>query len=104
MSDPLPDPYHVAYSERVRNGVRALIRIAKARGLGEEVLAALKEIDRRLQVYPQFGEPLCNLKLEPAQLWIGTVPPLVVRYVLDEEKRLVMIPVPIRPLPGSGLD
>jgi hypothetical protein len=31
------------------------------------------------------------------------VPPLVVQYVLDEEKRLVMVVLPFRPLTRSGL-
>ncbi len=99
-----PDPYRVVYSEHVRNELRDLAARAKSRGLGRQVLAALKEIDRRLHIYPQFGEPLLDLKLEPAQVWIGVIPPLVVQYVLDDERRLVMVVVPIRPLPNSGLD
>jgi len=71
--------------------------------MGAEVLAAIKEIDRRLRIYPQFGQPLSDLLLEPAQLWIGVVSPLVVHYYLDEKRRLVMVVDPIRPLSNSGL-
>jgi hypothetical protein len=62
----------------------------------------LKEIDRLLHLYPQFGQPLADLQLEPAQLWIGVVAPLVVRYVLDEERRLVMVATLPVLLPSSG--
>ena len=105
MSEPSsgPAPYQVAYSGWVKDELRALGARATARGLGSQFLAALKEIDQRLKVYPQFGEPLRDLELEPAQLWIGVIAPLVVQYVLDEERRLVMVSVPILPLPRSGL-
>lgn len=71
-------------------------------GFGPQFLSAVKEIDQRLRLYPQFGQPLCDLKLEPAQIWIGVVPPLVVRYVLDTDRRLVMVTTPILALPQSG--
>jgi hypothetical protein len=105
MSAPSTDPvaYKVSYSERVRQELRALISRATAIGRGEEVLQAVQEMDRRLQIYPQFGEPLQNLNLKPLQIWVGVVPPLVVKYVLDEERKQVMIGVPIMPLPKSGL-
>src|SRR5438874_5510713 len=73
---PPPAPYRVEYSERVRQ-----------RGDGEEFLAALKEFDRRLRIYPQFGEPLVDLTKEPGQVWIGTVRPLAMRYGGLEERR-----------------
>ncbi len=107
MNDPpptSPDPYHVAYSERVRKELVHLVARAKKVGLDQQVIAAVKEIDWRLHIYPQFGEPLQDLALEPAQLWIATVTPLVVRYILDEERRLVMVVVPFLPLPKSGLE
>src|SRR5437660_1281442 len=100
----VPDPYRVAYSERVRNELKSLIARAKGRGLGQQVLAALKELDYRLHIYPQFGQPLFDLKLEGAQVWIATVPPLTIKYVLDEKQRAVMVIQPLAPLPGSGLE
>jgi hypothetical protein len=98
-----PEPYRVSYSERVRADLKNLIATAKARGLATQVLAAVREVDRRLHIYPQFGQPIRDLKLEPAQLWIGVVAPLVVRYVVDEQNRTVLVVVPLVPLPGSGL-
>jgi len=79
-----------------------LPRGAKERGLGPQFLAALKEIDYRLRIYPQFGQPLSDLTLETAVIWIGVVPPLVVHYVLDEAQRTVFVVVPLVPLSNAG--
>jgi hypothetical protein len=98
-----PQPCRVTYSGLVRDELRALILRAAARGRGSEFLAAARLIEERLRIYPQFGEPLRDLVLEPLRLWIGVVPPLVVQYTLDEENRVVMVSVPIRPLSDSEL-
>jgi hypothetical protein len=37
------------------------------------------------------------------RLFIGTVSPLVLKYVI-EDRRLVIVAVPLLPLPRSGLD
>jgi hypothetical protein len=99
-----PEPYRVTYTEHVRRELRNLIARAKKRGLGDQVIAAVRQIDERLRVYPQFGQPLRDLELKPAQLWIGVVPPLVVHYLLDEESRLVIVGAPITPITNSGID
>jgi hypothetical protein len=99
-----PTLYRVSYSGRVQDQLRLLVTRARERGLAPQVLAALRAIDERLRLYPQFGQPFRDLTLEPAKLWVGVVPPLVVQYFLDEERRLVMVGVPILPLPNSGLD
>lgn len=98
-----PIRYRVCYSERVRNELKKLIARANERGLGSQVLDAVKEMDRRLSSEPLFGEPLIDLSLEPSQMRIGTVPPLVVRYAVYPEKRLVIVSIPIETLPRSGL-
>lgn len=105
MNEPSPPParFEVSYSSRVRLELSRLAARAKARGIGKQLLAALKEIERRLRIYPEFGEPLYDLNLIPGQIWIGTVPPLVVRYLIDFEKRLVIVATPFMPLPNSGL-
>ena len=94
-----PVPYHVSYSGSVRQRLVSLSEQAIEHGLGVTYLASLEEVDRRLRIYPQFGEPLADLKLIPAQLWIGTVWPLVLRYSLDDERRLVMVVAPFLLLP-----
>ena len=86
MSDSpsVPIPYGVSYSGNVREKLKSFANKASEQGLGQEYLASLKEFDYRLRIYPQFGEPLLDLKLKPSQLWIGVVWPLVMRYSLDD--------------------
>lgn len=105
MSDPpfTSGPYRVFDSGRVRDELERLVAQARTRGLAPHVLAAVKEIDRRFRVYPQFGQPLRDLNQRPLCLWLGCVPPLSVHYVLDEERRQVSVAVPLTPLPRSGL-
>ncbi|MBA4186499.1 MAG: hypothetical protein C0467_00630 [Planctomycetaceae bacterium] len=96
-----PIPYRVSYSQRVREELVALVnRVGPFR---VQLLAALREIDHRLRIYPQFGQPLFKLMIEPVEVWIGVVAPLVVEYVLDEETRTVNVLKPFRVLPGFGL-
>jgi hypothetical protein len=98
-----PSRYQVSYTELVRNELSKLLARAEERGLGSEVRAAVAEIDHHLRVYPQFGEPLRDLSLKSAQLWVGFVGPLKVHYAIYEEQRLVIVSVPIEPLRHSGL-
>ena len=86
-----PAPYRVVYSDRVRQRLLLLADVARQRGDGEAFLAALKEFDRRLSLYPQFGEPLVDLTREAGQVWIGTVRPLALRYAVFDERRVVMV-------------
>jgi hypothetical protein len=86
-----PEPYSVDYSGRVRQRLRALTKLARERGDAEAFVAALREFDRRLRVYPQFGEQLTDLKHEPGQMWIGSVPPLTMRYAVFDERRMVVV-------------
>lgn len=89
-------PYRVVYSELVRNELKGLLTEAKSHGLGLQALEAIKTIDYRLRVYPQFGEPLRDLTTLGVTLWIGSVPPLVVKYVIDEDARSVFVVVPLQ--------
>ncbi|CAN5569865.1 hypothetical protein BH10PLA2_BH10PLA2_40280 [soil metagenome] len=105
MSGPGGSPalYSVTYSAAVRQRLKLLAGTARARGDGEEFIAALREFDRRLQVYPQFGDPLLDLVAEVGQIRLGAVPPLAMRYGVVEDRRLVLVaspPVllPMRPL------
>ena len=86
-----PEPYRVIYSERVRQRLLALADMARERGDGNAFVAALKEFHRRLGLYPQFGEPLSDLTQEVGQVWVGIVRPLSMRYVVLDERRLVMV-------------
>ena len=102
MIEDAPVPYRVVYSAAAREALRKLAARAKAAGRGEPFLAAVKEFDRILRLYPQFGEPLTDLTLEAGQVWRGTVPPLVLRYAVYEERRLVIVATPPLLLPGSS--
>ncbi|MGL4463440.1 MAG: hypothetical protein ACRC1K_14920 [Planctomycetia bacterium] len=86
--------YHVFYSGRVRRRILELAAVARVRGDGEAFLTALREFDRRLHVYPQFGDPLTDLLPEVGQVRLGTVPPLAMRYGVLEERRLVFVAAP----------
>lgn len=86
--------YHVSYTAVVRERLKVLAGYARARGDGEDFIAALKEFDRRLRIYPQFGDPLLDLKTELGQVRIGTVPPLAMRYAVIEGRRLVFVAAP----------
>lgn len=99
---PAPVPYKVSYSQRVRDDLRLLIERAQAAGRGKEHLDAAKEIAARLRIYPQFGDPLLDLTHETGKIWIATVWPLVVRYAIYEDLRLVMVATPIMELPKPG--
>src|SRR5580765_6263346 len=89
MSGPIP--YRVSYSERVLQRLRHMVDIARERGDAEELVAAMEEFDRRLKLYPQFGEPLVDLAHEKGQIWIGTVPPLTMRYAVLDDRRKVTV-------------
>ena len=91
MSESLPTLYEVVYSGRVRRRIVEMAGETARRGDSEAFAASLKEFHHRLCVYPQFGDPLTDLTVEPSQIRIGTVPPLVMRYGLYEERRLVLV-------------
>jgi hypothetical protein len=98
--------YETSYTGRVRDALRAMV--ARNPAHAAPILAAVREIDRRLRIYPQFGQPLRELTVERAQEWIGGVPPLVVRYVVVEADesghgRQVMVVRPFTPLPHTGI-
>ena len=94
MSDPTaprPQEYAISCSERVREHLRALGRICRQRGDGNEFLAALQEFERRLRIYPQFGDPLSDLAAVQGTNRIGVIRPLSIRYVLIESHRSVLL-------------
>jgi hypothetical protein len=105
VSETLNEPsyYQVSYTEFVRIELSKLLAKAEERGLGSQVREAVEKINYNLRVYPQFGEPLRDLSMKSAQLWVGFVGPLKVHYAIYEEQRLVIVSVPIEPLRHSGL-
>ena len=83
--------YRVSYSGRVRQRILELAAVARVRGDGDDYLSALREFDRRLRVYPQFGDPLVDLLVEVGQVRLGAVPPLAMQYGVLEEQKLVLV-------------
>lgn len=86
-----PPAYQVIYSDWVRDRLLELADEANRRGDGPEYAAAAREFHRRLCVYPQFGDPLIDLRGYPGQVRLGVVPPLAMRYAVLEEQRLVFV-------------
>jgi hypothetical protein len=84
-----PVPYAVEYTGLVMRWLRGLSQEAAARGDGQEFAAALKEFDRLLRVYPQFGDPLNDLNIGGGQVRLGIIRPLSMRYGVKEELRMV---------------
>lgn len=98
--------YEVSFSGRVRELLDELAARNPTRM--SELGRAVREIERLLHVYPQFGEPLQDLSKPGVCLWVGVVPPLTVHYVVIEaddrgRRRQVSILRPLTPLPNSGL-
>jgi len=83
--------YTVSCSGRVREHLATLSKVSRERGDGAEFLAALREFERRLRVYPQFGDPLADLNLIGGTIRIGVVRPLSMRYAVVESRRLVLL-------------
>lgn len=91
MTPETPVSYAVSYSERAREHLRRLGAAARDRGDGEAFVHALREFHRRLCIFPQFGDPLSDLRIEAGQVRIGVVAPLVMRYGVYEDSRMVFV-------------
>jgi hypothetical protein len=67
------------------------VTLAPTVALSREIAVSIKEFDKRLGMYPQFGEPLHPLSTPELVLWIGIASPLTLRYVIDDVHRLVFV-------------
>ena len=75
-----------------------------AKGRFAEFAKAVRDIDTRLQWIPlDFGEPLQDYPTLGIKEHIGVLGPLVVKYGVDEVRRLVYVSLPFDLLPRSGL-
>ncbi len=99
---PSPVPYRVIISGRVNAELRGLIQRAQAAGFTWQLLAALKDLQRILSIYPQYGDPLRNLATPGETVYAAAFPPLYVEYIIDEPTRSVFIVIPIKALPNAG--
>ena len=97
-------PYRVIYSERCRDQTRELLARAAAKGRLAEIAQAIRDVHKRLQWIPlDFGEPLQDFVRLGIKEHIGVVAPLVVKYGVDEARRIVYVSLPFDLLPNSGL-
>ena len=96
-------PYVLEYSGRVQDELTALIVRARIHGRHSPLVTAARTVDYRLRVYPQSGQPLRDLVGAAGQLWVGVVPPLVVHYVIFEERRLVSVALPLKLMRGYDI-
>jgi hypothetical protein len=97
-------PYRIVYSQLCRDTTKELLTRAVAQGQFAEVAQAVRDVNSRLEWIPlDFGEPLRDLLHLGIQVFIGSVPPLVVEYGIDEARRIVYVSNPFKLLPNSGL-
>jgi hypothetical protein len=97
-------PYRLVYSERCREATRQLLARAAAKGRFADFAQAVRDIENRLQWIPlDFGEPLRDFEKLGIQLRIATVAPLVVKFGVDQARRIVYVNLPFDLLSRSGL-
>ena len=109
MSEPPPsaEPYRIDFAVVAVRALEGFRDRAIAAGRGRLFLDALKQVKRILRIYPQFGEPLRELRQAGHTVYascILTVAPLVVEYILDELNRRVIVVTPPKLLPHSGFE
>jgi hypothetical protein len=91
-----PTRYEVIISQWVRQRLLEFADVAKARGDAAQFLDSLKAFQRRLELYPQFGDPIIDLKAHVGQIRVGIIPPLAMRYgVLEEQRKVVVTAGPV---------
>jgi hypothetical protein len=94
----------VVYPGLCREETKQLLARAKPKGRTAEVANAIRGIDIRLQWIPlDFGEPLQDFVHLGIKEHIGVLEPIVVRYGVDEARRIVYVALPFDLLPRSGL-
>jgi hypothetical protein len=77
----------------------------RPRGDGPAFAAALREFHRRLELFPQFGDPILDLVVEQGQIRLGIIRPLSMRYGVYEERRMVLcgaIPILLPPVKADA--
>jgi hypothetical protein len=84
--------YTVHGSGKIAETIRRVQRLAKEQGRGQQALAAIKEIVRRLQEDPnELGEPLYGLSVLGLEVRTCAIRPVAVDFAVDQERFLVFI-------------
>jgi hypothetical protein len=96
-------PYRVFYSDLFRAQIKGLPSRVDLRLRLPEIVGALRSMHQRLQWIPlDFGEPLRDLVHLGLTECIATQPPLVIKFGVDESRRIVYVALPFDLLPHSG--
>ena len=108
MSDANPGPErdNIYLPPAVEDALDALDNWAYAAGHYDKFAAALDKMYEIFRLYPQLGEPLHNIEVDGKYYLsrVLTVTPLAVIYVIDEDNRSVVIPVPFKAMPNVGFE
>lgn len=84
--------FQLDYSATVTKAIRDLGKVAIQYGFLQEYVNALKSIVNKLTHHPlEFGEPLNNTILDGGVTCLGIVRPVVVKFVVLQNERLVVI-------------
>ncbi len=84
--------YQVILFPKLKESIRRSYRKAAKRGKGEQFLEALRTIHHRLgRDAITFGEPLFHFRALKLTVYQAVVKPVVVIYVVHEEKPLVFL-------------
>ena len=84
--------FKVIHTGPAAAALRQLVRNAMKEGLRDEVLKAARIIARRLEREPLvLGEPYFHLRALKLTVYTAVVPPLAVKYAVNEENRFVAI-------------
>jgi hypothetical protein len=84
--------FEVKLSQKIKKRAKELYQETLLRGEGPRFLKALRVINDRLRRDPiHFGEPLYHLRALKLVMYQVVVSPIVVVYVIHEEKPLVFL-------------
>ena len=84
--------FKVLASRDIAQRLKRIQKQAKQQGRGDEVLAAIRHILRRLTEDPaEFGEPLYGLPALRLEVRHGAVGPLLIHFAVHDVRPLVFI-------------
>lgn len=84
--------FRVVYSAAVRKSLKEMLHRAVAKGIGQEVLQAVRTIDQRLALDPlTFGDPWYDLTDAKLKVMSRIVRPLFVVYGVHKDERVVFV-------------
>src|SRR5438552_3876427 len=84
--------FQVILAGPARAELRDLHQRARSKGRGKELILAVKRITARLRSDPDhFGEARFRLQYLNLEVRVGTVPPVLVVYGINKERRIVFV-------------